>query len=536
MTKPKYVVAIDQGTTSSRAILFDLEGRPAFVSQKEFTQIYPKPGWTQHNPMEILESVETTLSEAMAKAGATAADIAAVGITNQRETTVAWDRETGKPLHDALVWLDLRTADIAERLKQKGGQDRFRAVTGLPVSTYFSAVKMMWLMENSSEVAKAVERGTCCFGTIDSWLTFCLTGGADGGRFVTDCSNASRYMLMDLAKLRWDAGICEELGIPIACLPDIRSNSEELGRIKSGPLAGVSIAGSLGDQHSALLGQACLDIGDVKSTYGTGCFILMNTGGKAMPSNNGLLTTYALEGAVATAGRGIQWLRDGLKLIEAAPEIGPLAASVPDAGGVTFVPAFSGLLAPHWRPDARAALVGMSLYSTKAHICRAMLEGICFQACDVMGAMEMDATAELATLKVDGGMTMSDQAMQIQADLLGKPLLRAKMPEATALGAAFAAGLTANVWREPADIRALLDRAGGAARFEPRTTAAQREAAHARWQDAVQRSLNLDVAATEQTKRSGGGAAAPFAPALSARMSLRTAAAKSMGRLLRTLH
>mmetsp|Transcript_84269 Transcript_84269/g.132715 ORF Transcript_84269/g.132715 Transcript_84269/m.132715 type:complete len:549 (-) Transcript_84269:46-1692(-) len=547
MSKGKYVVAIDQGTTSSRAILFDSDGRPAFTSQKEFTQIYPKPGWAQHNPMEILETVETTIAEAMQKAGATGADIAAVGITNQRETTVAWDRETGKPLHDALVWLDLRTSEIADRLKDKGGQDRFRAVTGLPVSTYFSAVKMRWLIENCPEVAKSVERGTCCFGTIDSWLMYCLTGAADGGVFVTDVSNAARYMLMDIEKLSWDEGICKELSIPVSCLPQIRSNSEEFGKIKSGPLAGVPITGSIGDQHSALLGQACLEVGDVKSTYGTGCFILMNTGDKPFPSKNGLLTTlgwklgpdakttYALEGAVATAGRGIQWLRDSLKLIEHASEIGPLAASVPDTGGVTFVPAFSGLLAPHWRPDARAALVGMSLHSDKAHICRAMLEGICFQACDVIGAMEMDAAANLATLKVDGGLTVSEEAMQIQADLLGKPLLRAKMPEATALGAAFSAGLAVDMWQKPADIQTLLERAGGATRFESKITAAQREADQLRWRDAAQRSLNMDVWTTK--KNSGGGGSAPFAPicSISGRMSLKMATTRCAGKMLRFL-
>lgn len=545
---PKYVLAIDQGTTSSRAILFDFDGKPAFSSQKEFTQIYPEPGWAQHNPMEILGTVESTIADAMAKAGATASDVAAIGITNQRETTVAWDRETGKPLHDALVWLDLRTAEISHRLQKDGGQDRFRAVTGLPVSTYFSAVKMAWLRENSPQVRGAIDRGTCAFGTIDSWLIYCLTGGANGGLHVTDCSNACRYMLMDINKLSWDADICNEIGIPLATLPAIKSNSEHLGTVKSGPLAGVPITGSIGDQHSALLGQACLELGDVKSTYGTGCFILMNTGANAIPSKHGLLTTlgyklgpdaaqtYALEGAVGTAGRGIQWLRDSLKLINAAPEIGPLAASVPDTGGVTFVPAFSGLLAPHWRPDARAALVGMSLYSTKEHICRAMLEGICFQACDVFGSMEMDATAELSLLKVDGGLTVSDQAMQIQADLLGKPLLRAKMPEATALGAAFAAGLAVDVWKEPADIRHILENAGGACRFEPRMGQQAREAAQRRWFDAVQRSLNLDGQAVQSP--SGGGGKVPFAPSCSplGRFSVQAAAARNIGRVLKKFH
>lgn len=539
---PKYVVAIDQGTTSSRAILFDMDGVPAFVSQQEFTQIYPQPGWTQHNPLEILQSVESTLGDAMAKAGATAKDVAAVGITNQRETTVAWDLETGEPLHDALVWLDLRTADIAERLKANGGQDRFRATTGLPVSTYFSQAKIIWLMENSPEVAQAVKKGTCAFGTIDSWLIYRLTGGKDGGKHTTDASNAARYNLMDLQKLSWDAKVCEEVGIPISCLPKITSNAGDLGTVKSGVLAGVPIAGALGDQHAALLGQSCLEVGDVKSTYGTGCFMLMNTGQQAVPSKNGLLTTvgwqlgpeapvtYALEGAVATAGRGIQWLRDSLKIIDSAPDIGPLAASVDDTGGVTFVPAFSGLLAPHWRPDARAALVGMSLYTDKAHICRAMLEGICFQACDVMGAMEMDADATVATLKVDGGMTASDVAMQIQADLLGKPLMRAQMQEATALGAAFAAGLATDFWKSPSDISHILEKAGGASRFEPAISSAAREIAHKRWYDAVQRSLDLDVHA-------GGGAPAASKPASTplGRRSMSTSTARHLVRVFRKL-
>jgi glycerol kinase len=346
---------------------------------------------------------------------------------------------------------------------------------------------------------------------------------------------------MNINTLSWDSGICKEVGIPMESLPKITSSSENLGTVKSGPLAGVPITGCLGDQHAALLGHACLDVGDVKSTYGTGCFILMNTGQNAVPSRNGLLTTlgfklgpdapttYALEGAVATAGRGIQWLRDSLKLIEAAPEIGPLAASVPDAGGVTFVPAFSGLLAPHWRPDARAALVGMSLHSTKAHICRAMLEGICFQACDVFGAMEMDATTKLSLLKVDGGLTVSDQAMQIQADLLGKPLLRAKMPEATALGAAFAAGLAVDVWKKPTDISAILERAGGADRFDARIDSQAREMAQKRWFDAVQRSLNLDGSSFTSSPPS-----APICSPLG-RFSLQAASARNLGRVLRKL-
>jgi len=508
----KYVLAIDQGTTSSRAVIFSTEGDLKAVSQNEFEQIYPHPGWAEHDPMEILASVEEAISEAMSSAGISASEVAAIGIANQRETTVAWDSKTGKPLHNALVWLDVRTEHIVERLKAKSGQDHYRHNTGLPISTYFSAVKMMWLMENCKEVSEAVEEGRCMFGTIDCWLIYNLTGGSSGGAFVTDVTNASRYMLMDLNTLTWDAAICKDLGIPISCLPEIRSNCEEFGIVKSGPLAGVPITGSIGDQHSALLGQACISVGDVKSTYGTGCFIVMNTGKELVPSFTGLLTTtgyklgkdspivYALEGSVATAGRGVQWLRDSLQVISKSSDVGPLAAQVENTGGVTLVPAFSGLLAPYWRPDARGALVGISLHTTKAHIARAMLEGVAFQACDVFTAMEKDATTTLNTLKVDGGMSVSNEAMQIQSDLLGKPLLRAKMPEATALGAAFAAGLAVGIWNDPADIHAILERSGGATAFQPSLGKDACEAAHKRWKDAVQRSYDLAGFAEEQEK------------------------------------
>eukprot|EP00929_Paragymnodinium_shiwhaense_P047383 TRINITY_DN24034_c0_g1_i1.p1 TRINITY_DN24034_c0_g1~~TRINITY_DN24034_c0_g1_i1.p1 ORF type:complete len:527 (+),score=117.07 TRINITY_DN24034_c0_g1_i1:88-1668(+) len=499
----KYIVAVDQGTSSTRAILFDTNGDACHTSQQEFTQHYPQHGWCEHDPMEIMASVEATITKAMKEAKATAADIVAVGITNQRETTVAWDKKTGKPLHNAIVWLDNRTADISKRLIEQAGLDRFRATTGLPVSTYFSAVKIVWLIENVPAVKEAVTHGNCCFGTIDSWLIYNLTGGVDGGLHATDVTNASRYMLMDLATLAWHEGICEELGIPISTLPEIRSSAEEYGKISSGVLAGVPIAAALGDQQSALLGQGCLGVGDIKSTYGTGLFILMNTGERQVDSKHGLLTTvgfklgrnakttYALEGAVAIAGRGIQWLRDSLDMIKAAPEIGPLAESVHDTGGVTFVPAFQGLLAPYWDMDARASITGMSLATTKAHIARALLKGVAMQACDVKAAMEADAGCALKTVKVDGGMTQCDPAMQIQVDLLGKPILRAKMPEATALGSAFAAGLAMGVWSQPSDIQGLLEHAGGATKFEPTMAAHLRADAHREWKDCVQQSIAL---------------------------------------------
>lgn len=494
----RYVLAIDQGTTSSRAVLFDHDGVPAFASQEQLPNYYPSPGWAEQDPMELLATVQNTVAGVMAAANATAGDVASIGVTNQRETTVAWDRRTGKPLHNALVWLDLRTVGVAERLAAHGGLDRFRKVAGLPVSSYFSAVKILWLLENVPEVREALADGQCMFGTVDSWLTYHLTGGVDGGIHVTDVTNASRYMLMDLATLAWDEGICRELEIPISCLPEIRSNSEVLGHASSswGAVSGVPLACSLGDQHAALLGHGCLTAGDVKGTYGTGCFIVMNTGSEMTPSTTGLLTTvgfrlgkdapvvYALEGSVAIAGRGTQWLKD-VKIISKYSEVDLLAATVPDTGGVTFVPVFSGFLAPRWLPEARAAIVGMSLYTTAAHICRAFLEGVAFQASDVMRAMLVDAGArELSTLRVDGGFTANGESMQLQADLLGRPLLRASNAESTALGAAFAAGLAVGFWRSLSDVRRIVDGAGGDL-FEPKMDLAAREAAHERWRRAV---------------------------------------------------
>lgn len=499
----KFIMAIDQGTTSTRAILFDHEGRQLFASQEEFQQYHPQPGWVEHNPDEILESVHKTISDVLSKASASGKDIAALGITNQRETTVAWDRETGRPLHNALVWLDVRTSDIANRLSKTGSADRFRAKTGLPISTYFAAVKMMWLIENIPAVAQAVSQRRCCFGTMDSWLIYNLSGATAGGLFVTDVSNASRYMLMDLEKLSWDQEICSELGIPLECLPEIRSSAELLARVQSGPLSDVPISAALGDQHAALLGQGCLDHGEVKSTYGTGCFIMMNTGSSPIRSNNGLLTTvgfklgcqartvYALEGPIAIAGRGTKWLRDNLKLIKKTHEIDELASSVEDTAGVTFVPAFSGLLAPHWQPDARGAIVGLSLHTTNAHVARAMREGVAFQAGDVIRAMESDTSMKVSTIRADGGMAGSKLSMQIQADLLGVKIVRPKNIEGTAWGAAFAAGLAMGIWKDASDVRELNRSVGGEVSFEPKLGEAERAKATRRWHDALQRSFGL---------------------------------------------
>eukprot|EP00929_Paragymnodinium_shiwhaense_P067482 TRINITY_DN33961_c0_g1_i1.p1 TRINITY_DN33961_c0_g1~~TRINITY_DN33961_c0_g1_i1.p1 ORF type:complete len:551 (+),score=74.49 TRINITY_DN33961_c0_g1_i1:72-1655(+) len=502
---PRYIMAIDQGTSSTRAILFDTSGEACHISQQEFSQHYPFEGWCEHDPMEIMASVESTITEALRKAKATSADVLAVGIANQRETTVAWDSQTGKPLYKAIVWMDTRTADICKRLLEgAGGLDRFRAITGLPISTYFSAVKIMWLIENVAAVKEAITRGHCCFGTVDSWLIYNLTGASRGGVHATDVTNASRYMLMDLEKLAWSEEICGELGIPISSLPVIRSSAEEFGKVRSGSiLAGVPITAALGDQQAALLGEGCLGLGDIKSTYGTCLSIVMSTGHRRVASRHGLLTTvgfklgrnaeavYALEGAVAIAGRGVQWLRDGLGIIPAAPDIGPLAESVRDAGGVMFVPAFQGLLAPYWDMDARAAITGMTLATTKAHIARALLESVAMQGCDVKAAMEADAGCSLKTVRVDGGMTQCDVAMQIQADLLGKPLLRARMTEATGLGAAFAAGLAVGVWCDPSEILGVLENAGGTTQFEPTMPAHLRADAHNAWKECLGHSIAL---------------------------------------------
>jgi len=512
---PSYVLSIDQGTTSSRALLFDKEGQPVAREQLDLQQHYPQPGWAEHDPTEILDAVVKCCLGAMSKGKASTADIAAIGITNQRETTVAWDRETGEPFHKAIVWLDLRTSEtVAKLCKGAGGKDRFRKQTGLPVSTYFSAVKIKWLLDNVPEVGKAAEDGRCMFGTVESWLIYNLTGGKDGGIHITDISNASRYMLMNLKTLEWDEAICKTLGIPVKCLPKIVSNSEVYGKVKGfGILDGISIAGALGDQHAALLGQGCLEIGSSKNTYGTGCFMLLNTGLEAVPSHNGLLTTigyklgseakthFALEGSVACAGRTVQWLKDNLGLIKDFSEVESLASSVEDTGGVTLVPAFSGLFAPYWREDARAVVVGMTLYTRKEHICRAALESVAFGTVDVMQAMKADTGLRLGSMHVDGGMTGNSFLMQLSADLLGVDVLRAKMPEATVLGAALAAGLAVGFYEKVEDIKEMLRKAGGHESFPSRLRAGERAKHHARWKDAIERSFNLEKWGSKQEKQ-----------------------------------
>eukprot|EP00931_Biecheleriopsis_adriatica_P004489 TRINITY_DN106147_c0_g1_i1.p1 TRINITY_DN106147_c0_g1~~TRINITY_DN106147_c0_g1_i1.p1 ORF type:complete len:654 (+),score=142.53 TRINITY_DN106147_c0_g1_i1:55-1962(+) len=503
---PSYILAIDQGTTSSRAILFDKDGQVKTMQQQEFPQYYPQAGWAEHDPAEILDSVLSCAEGAMKKAGASKGDIAGIAITNQRETTVAWDKVTGKPLHKAIVWLDLRTADTVSQLTRgRGGKDRFRKKTGLPVATYFSAVKMKWLLDNVPEVKQAADEGRCNFGTIESWLMYSLTGGKDGGIHVTDISNASRYMLMNIKSCTWDEGVCKDIGVPIGTLPAIKSNSEVYGHVKGiSYLEGVPICGSLGDQHAALLGQGCLAVGTSKNTYGTGCFMLLNTGKDAVPSKSGLLTTigfklgsdadvtYALEGSIACAGRVVQWLRDNMGIISKSSEVETFAKQVDDTGGLTLVPAFSGLFAPYWREDARAVAVGMTLYTKKEHLCRAALESTAFQTVDVLEAMKSDTGLKLGGMRVDGGMTANNVLMQIQTDFLGIDILRSKMPEATALGAALAAGLSVGFYSKKEDIQAMIDMGGGYETFKPATTPGFRRQIYSRWKDAVNRSFELD--------------------------------------------
>jgi glycerol kinase len=494
----RYVAAIDQGTSSSRCILFDRSGAVAGAAQREHAQIHPRAGWVEHDPREIVANVHAVIDEAVAAAGASAADVAAVGITNQRETTVLWDRATGEPVANAIVWQDTRTAALVEELAD-GDPDRLRTTTGLPLSTYFSGPKVRWLLDERPELLLRAEAGELCFGTIDSWVIWQLTGGPRGGVHMTDATNASRTLLMDLRTLDWSQEALDLIGIPRATLPEIRSSSEVYGELHDGTeLAGIPLAGVLGDQQAALFGQACFAPGEAKNTYGTGCFLLVNTGAEPV-ATDALLTTvayklgddapaYALEGSIAVAGAGVRWLRDQLGVIDSADEVEALAASVPDTGGVYVVPAFSGLFAPHWRADARGAIVGITAYTTKAHIARAMLEATAWQTREVLDAVRA-AVPDLACpeLKVDGGMTVDELLMQFQADVLGIPAIRPRVAETTALGAAYAAGLATGVWSSRDDVRANWRED---ARWEPGMDVGEVERRYARWREAVERSLN----------------------------------------------
>ncbi len=463
----EFVLAIDQGTTSTRCIIFNQASTPVAAHQVEHEQIFPKAGWVEHDPLEIWEKTQVVIRESIRKAGITAADIVAIGITNQRETTVVWDKRTGEPYHNAIVWQDVRTSAIITGLGKQGGQDRFRQQTGLPLTTYFSGPKIKWVLDNVEGVRTAAEHGHALFGNIDTWLVWNLTGGPDGGKHLTDVTNASRTQLMDLRTLDWDADICEAMDIPMAMLPAIVSSAEVFGHTRpSGPFGGaVRIAGVLGDQQAAMVGQTCFDPGEAKNTYGTGCFMLLNTGEEIVTSRNGLLTTlcyrfgeeapvYALEGSIAIAGALVQWLRDNLKMIESSSEIENLANTVKDNGGVYFVPAFSGLFAPYWRPDARGVIVGLTRFANRGHLARAVLEATAFQTREVLDAMNADSGVALKSLKVDGGMVTNETLMQFQADVLGVPVIRPKVAETTALGAAYAAGYAVGYWQDKAAMTA----------------------------------------------------------------------------------
>ena len=465
----KYVVYVDQGTTSSRCMIFDHSGSPVSLAQKEHRQIYPKPGWVEHDPIEIWQCTQEVIRESISKIESGSKDIVAVGITNQRETALVWNRFTGIPYYNAIVWQDTRTKDICDELSSSGGQDRFRQKTGLPLATYFSGPKIRWLLESIEGLRPAAQRGEALFGNIDTWLIWWLTGGPKGGSHVTDVTNASRTLLMNLSTLDWDEEILNDLDIPPMMLPKIVPSSDPSTwglTTAEGPFQGnIPICGDLGDQQAALVGQTCYGIGEAKNTYGTGCFMLLNTGPKPIPSKSGLLTTlaykmgdepavYALEGSIAITGALVQWLRDNLGLIKKSSEVEELALTEKDNGGVYFVPAFSGLFAPHWRSDARGVIVGLTRYANKGHIARAALEATAFQTREVLEAMQKDSDVELTALKVDGGMVYNDLLMDFQASILGVPVIRPKFSETTALGAAYAAGLAVGFWDNLEDLRA----------------------------------------------------------------------------------
>jgi len=492
-----YVGAIDQGTTSSRFIVFDRSGRIVSTAQKEHEQIYPEPGWVEHDPAEIWRRTESVIGEAMEARGLRPEDLAAIGITNQRETTVVWHKKSGKAIYNAIVWQDTRVAAAVAEFATQGGQDRYRSRTGLPLATYFSGLKIRWILENVAGARAQAEAGDLLFGNIDSFLIWHLTGGAEGGIHVTDVTNASRTQLMDLKALEWDREILEDFEIPMQMLPRIVSSSEIYGTAKLKAIAGVAIAGDLGDQQAALVGQACFRPGEAKNTYGTGCFMLMNTGPKAVLSNFGLLTTvayrlgtapacYALEGSIAITGALVQWLRDNLGLIQNSSDIEGLARSVTDNGGAYFVPAFSGLYAPYWKDDARGVIAGLTRFVNKGHLARAVLEATAFQVRDVVDAMAKDSGITLDVLRTDGGMVTNDLLMQFQADILAKPVVRPVVRETTALGAAYAAGLAVGFFH---DTDELVSNWAVDHRWEPVMDEASRERLYHLWKKAVSRSF-----------------------------------------------
>lgn len=497
----KYIAAIDQGTTSTRCILFTREGQIICSAQKEHRQIYPQPGWVEHDPIEIWECtkdvVKQTINQAMIQPG----DIVALGITNQRETTIVWDRKTGKPYYNAIVWQDTRTKELCDKLALSGGQDRFRGKVGLPIATYFSGPKIRWILDNVEGVKEAAIKGDAIFGNVDTWLIWWLTGGPNGGVHVTDVTNASRTLLMNLETLQWDDEILDILQIPREMLPEIVSSSDPRAwgyTMRNGPFGfEIPVCGDLGDQQAALVGQTCFKTGDGKNTYGTGCFMLLNTGTQIVHSRCGLLTTvaykfgdspaiYALEGSIAITGALVQWLRDNFGLIRTSSEIEDLARTVDDNGGIYFVPAFSGLFAPHWRSDARGLIIGLTRYINKGHLARAALEATAYQTREVLDAMKTDAGISLTSLKVDGGMVKNELLMQFQADILGVPVIRPKVTETTALGAAYAAGLAVNFWKDLDDLR---DNWQIDKMWEPKMSKHEQERLFHGWQRAVERTL-----------------------------------------------
>jgi glycerol kinase len=494
----KYAAALDQGTTSSRAMIFDHGGRVVAVAQKEHEQIYPKPGWVEHDAKEIWERCQEVLGDALSQAGADVQDIAGLGITNQRETALVWDRTTGEPVHNALVWQDTRTDKLVEELSADGGQDRFRKQVGLPLATYFSGPKVRWILDNVDGAREKAEAGDLVFGNMDTWLLWNLTGGTDGGLHITDVTNASRTMLMDLNTLSWDEGIAAAIGVPMSMLPEIRPSSQVYGEVATGPFSGVALAGDLGDQQAATFGQTCFSPGEAKNTYGTGNFMLINTGTELVHSKSGLLTTvgyqigedapiYCLEGSIAITGALVQWLRDNLKMIKAAPEVEELASTVEDNGGLYIVPAFSGLFAPYWKSNARGVFAGLTRYVTAGHIARATLEATAFQSREIVEAMATDSGVTLDSLKVDGGMVHNDLLMQFQADLLGVPVIRPEVAETTALGAAYAAGLATGFWDNQEDLR---ENWAEDKRWEPQMDAEKRDEYYRYWKKAVTRTFD----------------------------------------------
>ncbi len=492
---PKYVGAVDQGTTSTRFMIFDHEGGVVSVHQLEHEQIYPQAGWVEHNPMEVLARTNDVMEGALKKAGLTAGDLAAIGVTNQRETTVVWNKNTGKPYFNAIVWQDTRTDKICNELAKDGGQDRFRAKVGLPLATYFSGPKIKWILDNVEGVRSAAERGDAVFGNMDTWVIWNITGGVNGGAHVTDVSNASRTMLMNLETLDWDDEILGIMGIPKQMLPAIRPSSDPA---IYGYWNGIPVCGDLGDQQAALVGQTCYAPGEAKNTYGTGCFMLINTGNEVVPSKSGLLTTlgykmgdapavYCLEGSIAITGALVQWLRDNMDFFDFSKHIEDYAKQVPDSGGIYFVPAFSGLFAPYWQSDARGVIVGLTRYINKFHMCRAALEATAYQTREVLDAMEKDSGVNLKALKVDGGMVYNDTLMQFQSDILGVPVVRPVVAETTALGAAYAAGLAVGYWTNLEDLRQnwQIDKT-----YEPKMDDDVRAGLYKGWLKAVQRSMN----------------------------------------------